>query len=71
MMAEFVEAVGESDIQRLDRELDHLRELGLIDGGLEPGSPWIRIRPTPLALHLYVRCRGSRLSPVEFFGLDS
>jgi hypothetical protein len=62
------EIAGESDIQRLDRELDHLRALELIVGGF---NAWnvddILITPTTLALHLYVRCNGSRLSPADYF----
>lgn len=60
---------GERDIQRLDRELDHLRAASLILGGLDPHSPVVDLTPTPLALHMYVRCQGSRLSPTAFFEL--
>lgn len=60
------------DIQRLDYELDNLRDLGLIDitSGLSQ-EPEIDITPISLALHLYVRCQGSRMSPLEFFGVKS
>jgi len=61
------------DVQRLDREMDHLRELGLIgglqSGGFMPESTFADITPTPLALQMYVRCQGYRGSPVEYFGL--
>ena len=57
---------------RIDRELDHLRTLGLIHVGFESGSsgdPVADIQPTALALHLYVRAKGSQENPVDFFGL--
>lgn len=61
---------GESDIQRLDREIDHLRGLELIHGGLQFGNyPTGELTPTALAIHMYVRCQGSRMSPIEYFGL--
>lgn len=61
-----------TDVQRIDRELDHLRVLGLIHVGFEgdiENELVADIRPTPLALHLYVRARGSLKSPIEYFGL--
>jgi abortive infection alpha-like protein len=69
---ELVELTGCADLQRLDRELDHLRNLGLLLGGFIGGSaaePVADIQPSPLALHLYVRAQGSRQNPIEYFGL--
>lgn len=61
---------AESDIHRLDRELDHLREIGLINGGFLPGiDTSAHVSPSPIALHMYVRCQGVRVSPTEYFGL--
>lgn len=61
----------EDDFYRLDRELDHLRGLGLIQGGFLAGtSTDAEIVPSDLSLQLYVRSQGSRQSPVEFFGLE-
>ncbi|MHB8050493.1 MAG: Abi-alpha family protein [Coriobacteriia bacterium] len=63
---------GEHDIQRLDREVDYLRELGLLDAlsGFQIGAATdLLLTPSPLALHLYVRAAGSRQSPGKFFGL--
>lgn len=73
------------DVQRLDRELDHLRVLGLIEGGLRKPTPVesfiettvirrspsiiANLSPTYLGLQMYVRCQGSKLSPAEYFGL--
>lgn len=61
-----------NDFHRLDRELDHLRVLGLIDmaGGFNPFSTSANITPSALALQMYVRCRGFSGSPVKYFGLE-
>ena len=67
---ELYDIAGVTDINQLDRELDHLRSLDLIAGGLSlSDSDVANISPRPLALHLYVRCQGSRAPPTEFFGL--
>jgi hypothetical protein len=58
------------DFHRLDRELDHLRALELIESGFSPHSTTADITPTALALHLFVRCQGTLLSPVEYFELS-
>ncbi len=62
---------GESDIHRLDREMDHLRSLELIRGGFKAhlASTDADITPSTLALHMYARCKGFRGSPTDFFGL--
>jgi hypothetical protein len=59
----------ESDIHRLDRELDHLRAMALSESGILPGEASHRatLTPSALALHMYVRCQGSRISLIEFF----
>lgn len=58
----------ESDIHRIDREVDYLRTLDLISGSATNYSK-VHFGPTPLGLNLYVRCNGSRQTPVDFFGL--
>ena len=70
------ELFGIQDLPRLDRELDHLRELGLLgfgpDGGIPVGvgSPDVAfLTPSPLALNLYVRAQGSRLTAAEYWKL--
>jgi hypothetical protein len=67
-----VEAVGVNDVERLDRELDHMRTIGLIAGGFQPfgyTKPQADLAPTTMALQLYVRASGSRKSVVEFFDI--
>jgi hypothetical protein len=64
------ELVAINDFHRLDRELDHLRTLGLIQGGFDPCSTLALITPTALALQMYVRCQGFTGSPVTYFGLE-
>jgi hypothetical protein len=61
------------DLHRLDRELDHLRELGLIHVGFQGFATALvaNIQPTTLALHLYVRAQGSLANPIEFFSMTS
>ena len=63
------------DIHRLDRELDHLRELGLIGpfgggAGIDLQSGKVSLTPTPLALHLYIRGHGSKLSPIAYWKVE-
>ena len=58
-----------SDFHRIDRELDHLRSLELIQGGFDPHSTSADITPSALALQLYVRSQGYIGSPVDYFGL--
>ena len=64
---------GTRDLQRLDRELDHFRELGLfgfgLGGGVNLEDGQTDLTPSPLAMHLYVRAQGSRLSPVAYWNL--
>ena len=64
-----VQLTGVSDVQRLDRELDHLRSLELIFEGFNQASTEANITPTALALHMYVRCQGYVGSPIDYFGL--
>ena len=71
-LQELQEMTLEYDIHRLDRELDHLRALELIDGGFPypSESTDAEITPTSLALHMYARCQGFVGSPVEYFHVD-
>lgn len=63
-----------SDIERIDRELDNLRDLGLInsDGGFhldDVPQTEVDIAPSALAIHLHIRCQGSRESPKVYHDL--
>lgn len=61
-----------TDLQRLDRELDHLRTFGLLalqGSGFSLDSTEAGITPTALALQMYALCRGHRGDPREFYGL--
>lgn len=62
-----VEITGIADLHQLDRELDHLRSLGLINGGFDIHSPQADVTPTSLCLQLYVRSQGYVGSPIEYF----
>lgn len=80
-LAEVEKIMGINDIHRIDRELDHLRESGLIggifSGGISfdkknDGSQQLRIdiAPKPLLINMYVRCQGTTASPAEYFGIE-
>lgn len=66
---------GCKDFHRLDRELDQLRNLGLIGygalgGGFSSDSTEADITPTSLAIQMYVRCKGYTGTPSDYFGLS-
>ncbi len=71
-LSTIVDVAGKSDEQRLDLELDHLRELGIlrIDGGFNWDSTEANISPSLLALQLYVKGQGFLGSALEYFNLD-
>lgn len=65
-----IEISGIKEIHRLDRELDHLRSLELIGGGLGSGgfsasdhTLTADITPTALALNLYAKTQGHNTDP--------
>jgi hypothetical protein len=65
------EFFGPRDRVALDLDLDHLRHLGLIEGGIMAHSPdELNISSSALGLHMYVRCVGSRLAPIDYFLTD-
>jgi hypothetical protein len=65
------EVSGEQDANRLDRELDHLRALGLLEtkSGFQTHSqiPVADVTPSALALQLFARCNGHRGEPKDFY----
>ena len=70
---ELLTIAGLADLQRLDRELDHLRSLGLLDlhAGFNPQTTFANVTPSALALHMVARANGHRGSPLEYFGIVS
>jgi hypothetical protein len=72
---ELVAISGVDDTDRLDRELDDLRQMGLLQArsGFDADDPSLQahITPAPLSLHFYVRCQGSRKSPIDFFDITT
>jgi len=65
---ELIRITGINDLQQLDRELDHLRALGLFNGGFIPEATLAAITPLSLCLQLYVRTQGFVGSPIDYFG---
>jgi hypothetical protein len=65
------EVAGTDEVHQLDRDLDHMRGLNLLEqmGGFNPDDSTMtaNLTPTALALNLYVRCQGVRLAAVDFF----
>jgi hypothetical protein len=71
-LEQIIATSGTTDIHTLDLEVDHLREVGLLDinSGLSPHSNQLaRLTPSAMALQLYVRCQGYVGSPTEYFKL--
>lgn len=68
---ELIKLTSIDDIHRLDRELDHLHSLNLIGSGLSGGgfdeNLIAHIKPTGLALNLYVRTQGFNNAPAKFW----
>jgi len=57
------------DFHQIDRELDHLRALDLIEGGFPTNDVKAQVNPTALCLQFYARCQGFVGSPLEFYPL--
>jgi len=58
-----------TDLNTLDRELDALRNHGLINGGFDfhKNNLDAEITPTTLGLHFYARCQGRKRDLIDFF----
>ncbi|WP_243247370.1 Abi-alpha family protein [Pseudomonas maioricensis] len=67
---EIVRITNVTDMHQLDRELDHLRQLGVIENGFDVNSTKADITPTSLGLQLYVRSQGYVGSPIAFFEMS-
>ncbi len=68
---ELIKVTEISDFHRLDRELDHLRSLELIERGFMSDSTLADLTPTSLALQMYTRCQGYFGSPLDYFGIEN
>jgi len=70
-LAKLMEISDQLDVHRLDLELDHLRELGLLwpIAGFRMDSTDALLSPSAFGLQLYVRGQGFIGSPLEYFGL--
>lgn len=66
---ELVKLTGIENHHRIDRELDYLSTIGLIDGGYSPSESELiaNIGPTYLALSLFVKCEGYDKNPDDYF----
>ncbi|MFK3872286.1 Abi-alpha family protein [Pseudoalteromonas rhizosphaerae] len=65
---ELIQISGITDIHQLDRELDHLRGLELINEGFHPDHMRANVTPHALCLQLFVRAQGYVGSPIDYFG---
>lgn len=52
---------------RLDRELEHLKGMGLLQKESQKEEKNINMAPTPLGLQLYIRIHGIKQATVRFF----
>lgn len=65
---ELLQISGIEDIHQLDRELDHLRGLELINAGFDPNNLRADVTPHSLCLQLFARSQGYIGSPIDFYG---
>jgi hypothetical protein len=56
-----------TDIHLIDRELDYLKALGLIENGFIVGEEKANVSPTSLCLQFYCRCKGRADSLIDFY----
>ncbi len=71
--AELMNITGSRDLIKIDRELEHMSDMGLIAERVKSTFfttiTETRIEPTSLGLELYARCNGSRGTAQGFYGL--
>lgn len=67
---DIVQITSVTDMHQLDRELDHLRQLGIIESGFNINGTEADITPTALGLQLYVRSQGYVGSPIAYFEMS-
>ncbi len=72
---EMIKITGSHDLVRIDRDIEHLSDLGLLARRVRSSffSPIddTSITPTSLGLELYARCNGHRGTPQDFYNLVS
>jgi hypothetical protein len=68
-LATLKEITALEDLHRMDRELDHLRTVGLLNegsGGFRAMSTEADLTPSAIGLQMFARCNGYR-DPIEFY----
>lgn len=70
---EFMKFSGSRDPQRIDRDLEHISDFGLLEKRIKSSffmqESEINVTPTSLGLELNARCHGHRGPLQEFYGL--
>lgn len=70
---ELMRVTGSRDGLRIDRDIDHLADLGLLErrekSAFFTEAEDAKIAPTTLGLLLYARCNGFRGTPQDFYGV--
>jgi abortive infection alpha-like protein len=69
---EIIQISHVNELHVLDRELDHLRSLGLIEDGItwDGLKARVSVTSTALALQMYTRCQGYIGNPSKFFDFE-
>jgi hypothetical protein len=70
-ISDVLETYGNTDIDAVDVELDHLRQVGLLHRGFVFGESQADIAPTTLCLNFYARCQGYIGSISEYYGVKA
>ncbi|MGA7858749.1 MAG: PilZ domain-containing protein [Terracidiphilus sp.] len=72
---EIIKITGWHDLVRIERDLAHMTDLGLLERNVKSASlaplEDADISPSPLALRLFARCNGHQGSAQEFYGVVS
>jgi hypothetical protein len=72
---DIVKTTGWHDLVRIERDLGHMIELGLVEKSVKSANfltlDEANITPTPFALKLYARCNGHRGAAQDFYGVGS
>lgn len=60
---------GFKEIYKINHEISHLKSLGLVQSVDSSDSSvfYAMLKPTSLCLNMYVKCKGSSVSPVEYW----